>query len=94
MPDNPIQLGLEQTHDESGNLIGRSYYGGTNFSMNQILQECQNIIENYPADSLESSRISKMIQTRDLSSFKTLYSKTVVSLKISASGLKYTLVPV
>ncbi len=76
MPDNPIQLGLEQTYDESGNFTGRSYYGGTNFSMYQILQECQNMLKNYPTDSLEYSRINKMICSRDLSSFKNLYSST------------------
>lgn len=76
MPDNPIQLGLEQTHDEDGNFTGRSYYGGTNFSMYQILQECQNMLKNYPSDSLESSRINEILHTRDLSSFKTLYSSS------------------
>lgn len=76
MPDNPIQLGLEQTHDEDGNFTGRSYYGGTNFSMYQILQECQNMLKKYPSDSLESSRINEILHTRDLSSFKTLYSSS------------------
>lgn len=74
VPDNPIQLGLEQTHDENGKFIGRSYYGGTNFSMYQILQECQSMLGNYPTDSLESSRISEIIHTRDLARFKALYS--------------------
>ena len=72
MPDNPIQFGLEQTHDKDGNSTGRSYYGGTNFSMYQVLQECQNMLKNYPSDSLESSRINELLHTRDLSSFKTL----------------------
>lgn len=75
MPDNPIQLGLEQTYDENGKFTSRSYFGGTKFSMYQILQECKNMLSNYPTDSLESSRISEMIRTRDLSSFKTLYSR-------------------
>lgn len=75
MPDNPIQLGLEQTYDENGKFTSRSYYGGTKFSMYQILQECKNMLNNYPTDSLEYSRISEMIRTRDLSSFKTLYSR-------------------
>lgn len=74
MPDNPIQLGLEQTFDENEKYIGRSYFGGTNFSMYQILQECQSMLGNYPSDSLEYSRISEIIHTRGLSSFKTLYS--------------------
>lgn len=75
IPDNPIQLGLEQTYGENGKFTSRSYYGGTKFSMYQILQECKNMLSNYPTDSLESSRISEMIRTRDLSSFKTLYSR-------------------
>ena len=75
-PDKPIQLGLEQTYDEDGEFIGRGYYGGTNFSMYQILQECKRMLEKYPSNSLESSRINKMIHTRDLPSFKTLYSSS------------------
>lgn len=75
-PNAPIQLGLEQTYDENEKFIGRCYYGGTNFSMYQILQECQSMLDNYPTDSIEYSRISEIIHTRDLSSFKTLYSST------------------
>lgn len=74
MPDNPIQLGLEKTYNEAGNFTGRGYYGGTNFSMYQILQECQSMLGNYPANSIESSRIGKIIHARNLSSFKTFYS--------------------
>ena len=73
-PDNPIQLGLEQTFDENGEYIGRSYFGGKNFSMYQILQECQSMLGNYPSDSVEYSRIIEMMHTRDLDSFKKLYS--------------------
>lgn len=76
IPDNPIQFGIEQTYDESGKFIGRSYYGGTNFSMYQILQECLSMLENYPSDSLEASRINEIIHTRDLSSFKILSSNS------------------
>lgn len=73
-PQNPIQTGLEQTFDENQNYISRSYFGGTNFSMYQTLEECQNMLNNYPIDSLEYSRLSEIIHTRDLASFKTLYS--------------------
>lgn len=72
MPSNPIQLGLEQALDEARKYIGRGYYGN-NYSMYQILQECQSMLENYPLDSIEASRIKELINTRDLSSFKALY---------------------
>ena len=74
MPNIPIQLGLEQTQDEAGNNKSRGYFGGTRFSMYQILQECQSMLEKYPPDSLEYARINEILHTRDLSSFKKLYS--------------------
>lgn len=74
IPANPIQLGLEQTFDENEKYIGRSYFGGTHFSMYQILQQCQSMLGNYPSDSVEYSRIIEMMHTRDLDSFKKLYS--------------------
>lgn len=73
-PKNPIQIGLEQTFDENQNYVGRSYFSGTNFSMYQTLEECQNMLNSYPTDSLEYSRLSEIIHTRDLASFKTSYS--------------------
>lgn len=76
VPDNPVQLGLEQTWDENGKYIGRGYWGYSDFSMYQILQECQSLLGEYTTGSLEFSRINEMIHTRDLSSFKTLYSST------------------
>ena len=74
MPKNPIQIGLEQEFDENQNYIGRSYFGGTRFSMYQIFEHCQSMLNNYPTDSLEYSRITEILHTRDLTSFKASYS--------------------
>lgn len=74
IPDNPIQLGLEQTFDKNKKYIARGYFGGTNFSMHQILQQCQSMLGNYPSDSAEYSKIIEMLHTRNLDSFKKLYS--------------------
>ena len=75
MPNNPIQLGLEQERDENQRYIGRGYYfDGKNFSMHEILQQCQSMLGDYPTDSLEYSRISEILHTRDLTSFKSSYS--------------------
>ena len=74
VPTNPIQLGLEQERDESQRYIGRSYFGGKNFSMHEILQQCQSMLGDYPTDSLEYFRISEILHTRDLTSFKSSYS--------------------
>ena len=68
-PDLPIEIGLGITH-----TYNRCYYGGKNFTMFQILQECKNMLNNYPTDSLEYSRINKILHTRDLSNFKKFYS--------------------
>lgn len=73
-PANPIQLGLEQHFDENEKYIGRGYFGGTNCSMYQILQQCQSMLGNYSSDSVEYSRIIEMMHTRDLNSLKKLYS--------------------
>ena len=74
VPTNPIQLGLEQEHDENQRYIGRSYYGGKNFSTHEILEYCQSMLNNYSTNSLEYSRISEILHTRDLTSFKSSYS--------------------
>lgn len=73
-PTNPIQLGLEQEHDENQRYIGRSYFGGKNFSTHEILEYCQSMLNNYSTNSLEYSRISEILHTRDLTSFKSSYS--------------------
>ena len=73
-PDGPIQLGLEQRYNKMGKNISRYYYSGKYFTVNEILEKCQSMLEEYPTDSLESSRISEMMQTRDLSSLKKYYS--------------------
>ena len=74
IPQNPIQIGLEQTYDENQNYIGRGYFGGTNFSMHKILEYCKSMLNSYPADSLEYSKISTILHTRDLDSFIASYS--------------------
>ena len=71
--DNPIQLGLEQTHDENGKYIGRSYFGGQNYSMHQIIEKCQSLLGKYLPNSIEYSRIIQLINTRNLDGFKSLY---------------------
>lgn len=73
-PTNSIQLGLEQEFDENQRYIGRSYFGGKNFSTHEILEYCQIMLNNYSTNSLEYSRISEILHTRDLTSFKSLYS--------------------
>lgn len=74
-PENIIQIGLEKTYDENRKYISRRYYGGTYFSMYQILEQCQNMLNNYAEDSKEYSRICEIIHTRDLAAFKAYYSK-------------------
>ena len=74
IPTNPIQLGLEQEHDENQKYIGRSYFGGKNFSTHEILEYCQSMLNNYSTNSLEYSKISEILHTRDLTSFKASYS--------------------
>ncbi len=73
-PKNPIQIGLEQKLDENQRYIGRSYFCGKNFSMHEILEYCQSMLNNYSPNSLEYSRISEILHTRDLTSFKSSYS--------------------
>ncbi len=74
MPTNPTQIGLEKMHDEDYHFIARGYFGGENFSMHEILEHCKSILNNYPTDSIEYSRISEIIQSRGLEAFKQLYS--------------------
>ena len=74
MPTNPTQIGLEKMHDEDYHFIAKGYFGGENFSMHEILEYCKSILNNYPTDSIEYSRISEIIQSRGLEAFKQLYS--------------------
>ena len=36
-PNNAIKIGLEQQRDENGVFVGRGYYGGQKFSINEVL---------------------------------------------------------
>ena len=76
MPQNPIQIGLEQEFDEGKKYISRSYFGVPVFSMHEIYRECQRMLEKYPSDSLEYSRLNKFMHTRDWDNFKDFYLST------------------
>lgn len=73
MPQSPLQIGLEQEFDDNKNYISRSYYGTPLFSMHEILRECQSMLEKYPSDSIESSRLKELLHTRGWESFKDFY---------------------
>ncbi len=73
-PKAPIQIGLEQERDENDKRISRYYFCSENFSMHEILEYCQSMLNNYSTNSLEYSRINEILHTRDLDSFKAFYS--------------------
>ena len=68
--DNVVQLGIERKWDENKNYIARAYFGVEQFSMHQILEECEAILENFQPNSKEYNRIKALLDSRNLESFK------------------------
>lgn len=69
-PSGEIQLGLEKIRDEEGNFIGRSYYGASGTTILEVFNKLKNIQEELPKESDEYNKISKLIETRNLNSYK------------------------
>ena len=69
-PNNAIKIGLEQQRDENGAFVGRGYYGGQKFSINEVLKRCSQMVEQYDKDSSEYIRLNRVLHSRDLDSLK------------------------
>lgn len=65
-PDNEICIGLE-------NENSRFYYGGKSFSISQILQYMAEKMITIPEGTEEYERIEKLLATRNLEAFKSIY---------------------
>ena len=69
-PSANVQLGLEKKFDENHRYIGRAYYGGGNFSISQIFREIENKLRETKKESNESSRLERILETRNLEALK------------------------
>lgn len=72
-PSNMIQIGLEKTVDDKGNGIGRYYFGGEHYSIKHIFEVLEAQLADIRQDSLKYSRIQRLLNSRGLISFKSMY---------------------
>ena len=72
-PSAHIQLGLEKVRDDKGRYIGRSYYGGELNSISDIFQRLNDKLKDLDKESKEYIRTNRLLETRNLESFKTIF---------------------
>lgn len=72
-PNNMIQIGLERVVDDKGKGIGRYYFGGEHYSMSRILETLEAQLADISEDSPKYSRIQRLLNSRGLNSFKSMY---------------------
>ena len=68
-PSNPIQLGLEKTH-EAGKFIGRSYYGAKTVPTYELFYQFKQLLSHFEPNSKNYKRIVEILKTRDIEAFK------------------------
>lgn len=69
----PIQLGLERKWDSEYRHIGRMYYIMDSHTTFDVLQQLAKMQKEYAKDSKEYNRIARLLKTRDMDAFKSLY---------------------
>lgn len=74
-PQNKIQLGMERGSDNRGNSISRLYYSEEQYSMRTILEFLQRFQDEFEKSSEPYKRIQKILELRDLNSFKQMFIK-------------------
>ena len=66
----PEQIGLEKIKDENGNIISRLYFRNNSIDLSDILKKLEEKKEKIDKNSIEYNRIERILNTRNLESFK------------------------
>lgn len=72
-PESIIQIGLEKEKDNEGRDIRKCYICKERYSIREILKELETQLSNFTQDSPQYIRIKKLLDSRNLESFKLRY---------------------